>query len=106
MPLTDIAGIVRNTSEPSMGAVEVASLPTRFAESSQSSFVNVFTSGKRVNILSVEPMSYAVYNIDGKLIKSENNVVGMNSYMVSQSGIYIVKVNSANSNKTFKVIAR
>jgi hypothetical protein len=104
VPLKDITGALRNVTNPWIGAVEVIS--TRLTESGKSSFVNVYTSGKRVNIVSVDPMSYAIYNIDGKLIKSAQNVVGMNSFEVNSSGLYIVKINSESGNKTFKVIAR
>jgi hypothetical protein len=104
VPLKDITGALRNVTNPWIGAVEVIS--TRLNESDKSSFVNVYTSGKRVNIVSDEPMSYAIYNVDGKLIKSVHSVVGMNSFEVNSSGLYIVKMNSRFGSKTFKVIAR
>ena len=104
VPLKDITGTVRDITNPWIGAVEVISTPV--AETNSKSYVNVFTTGKRVNLVSVEPMSYAIYNVDGKLVKSAKNVVGMNSFEVTGSGLYIVKINSESGNKTFKVIAR
>ena len=102
VPTTDIGGATRSTTMPWLGAIEEIS--TRIRKNDNSSYLNVFASGRRINIISTEIMSYAIYSVDGKIVKSSNKVQGINSYEVSETGIYFIKVDSPSGTKNFKVL--
>jgi hypothetical protein len=68
--------------------------------------VNVFSNGKQINVLNVTSETQVnVYNMTGALVKSFATSSDTNFELLN-SGLYIVNVNSAEGQKSVKVIVK
>lgn len=68
--------------------------------------VNVFSNGKQINVLNVTSETQVnVYNLTGSLVKSFATSSDTNFELLN-SGLYIVNVNSAEGQKSVKVIVK